>query len=102
MAKASSYSLSHVLQAGIASLVLFWSGFFTMDFMLSGLYTWPRASRVIIMTFAVIILSYEFVYKEQRARAPMNGASHLKVVFYFCLLPYMVGTLALLGLVNLQ
>jgi len=101
-AKASPSFLSHVLQTGIASLVLFWSGFFTTDFLLSGLYTWPRASRVIILTLAVIILSYEFVYKEQRARAPMIGTSHLKVIFYFCLLPYMAGTLALLGLVNLQ
>lgn len=72
-----------------------------MDFLLSGIYTWPRASRVVTLTCAVIILAYEFIYKEHQIRySAITGMVPLKVVFYSCMIPYMLGSLALLALIN--
>ncbi len=94
----------------IAPLVLLCSGFFTADFLLSGLYTWPRTSRVLVLTLTVAILSYEFVYKEQRARqadlsdeltGARAGDRALKALLYSCMIPYGVGVLSLLMLARL-
>lgn len=86
----------------VAPLVLFSSGFFSADFLLSGLYTWPRTSRVVVLTLTVAILSYEFVYKEQRARyATLPGDRPLKALVYSCMIPYAMGALALLALARL-
>jgi hypothetical protein len=86
----------------LAPLVLLMSGFFTMDFLLSGLYTWPRTSKAVALTLTVAILSYEFVYKEQRAiRAEAGSTRPLKAVLYSCLIPYGIGILALLALVRM-
>jgi hypothetical protein len=83
---------------GLAPLILLLSGFFTADFLLSGAYTWPRTSRVLVLTITVAILSYEFVYKEQAARGMVHP---LKALLYSCLVPYGVGVLALAALVQL-
>ncbi len=81
----------------LAVLLCAWSGFFTIDFVLSGIYTWPRVSRAIALICATFILSYEFIYKEHRARhLAFTGIAPVKVVWYFCVLPYMAGTVALL------
>ncbi len=94
--------LSAIVNLGLAVLLSAWSGFFTMDFLLSGIYTWPRSSRVVTLTAAVIILVYEFIYKEHQARhAAVTGISPLKLVVYTCMIPYMLGTLVLLALINL-
>ena len=86
----------------IAPLVLFFSGFFTADFVLSGLYTWPRTSRVLVLTVTIAVLAYEFVYKEQRGRSSgFSDARAIKAVVYSCALPYGIGALALLGLARL-
>lgn len=83
----------------IAPLALFFSGFHIMDFLLSGAYSWPRTSRIIILTFAVIILSYEFVYKEYYSHAAAAAKNMgLKVVLASCVIPFMVGSLALVFL----
>ena len=94
--------LSAIVTLVLAVLLSAWSGFFTMDFLLSGIYTWPRSSRVVTLTCAVIILVYEFIYKEHQARhAAVTGIAPLKMVVYTCMIPYMLGTLALLALINL-
>lgn len=83
----------------LAPLLLFSSGFFTADFLVSGVYTWPRSSRVLVLTLTVLILSYEFVYKEALLRHdPVNASSYraLKILFYACVVPYMAGTVILL------
>lgn len=83
----------------IAPLVLFVSGFFTADFLVSGQYTWPRSSRIVVLTLTILVLSYEFVYKEQRARDPGRSRDgSLRALLYSCAIPYVVGALALLGL----
>ena len=86
----------------IAPAVLFSSGFFTTDFLLSGLYTWPRTSKVLVLTVTVAILAYEFVYKEQRAHHPgLPIERHLKTLLYSCFIPYGLGGLSLLLLARL-
>jgi len=95
--KGNRLPLSAMLQLVLAVLLLTWSGFFTMDFLLSGVFTFPRTSRAFTLTFAVIILSYEFIYEEHRTRySSITGIPPLKVVLFSCMIPYMVGSLALL------
>ncbi|HKW86605.1 MAG TPA: hypothetical protein VJM82_06025 [Nitrospiraceae bacterium] len=86
----------------IAPLVLLSSGFFTADFLLSGVYTWPRTSRIIVLTITLVVLSYEFVYKEQcvRRSGPSNGRA-LNALLFSCVIPYTVGVLALVALARL-
>ena len=104
MVSRQSYS-TFFIRFIIAPLLGLFSGFHTMDFILGGLYTWPQMSRVIALTFAVMILGYEFVYKENREESSLqqSGLSRqgLKTVLYSCIFPYMIGVLALLSLVIL-
>ena len=74
-----------------------------MDFLLSGVYSWPRTSRILALTLAVIILSYEFVYKETIAQMP-KGAKKvgLKVLLSSCVIPFMLGSFALIFLLTLS
>ncbi len=86
----------------IAPLILFLSGFFTADFALSGVYTWPRTSRVLVLTVTIAVLTYEFVYKEQRALKPgAPGALAVKAILYSCALPYALGVAALVALARM-
>jgi hypothetical protein len=59
---------SEAIRLALAPLVLLFAGFFTANFIISGQYTWPRTSRTLALTLTILILSYEFVYKEQLAR----------------------------------
>ena len=45
-------------------------GFFTLDFILSGQYTWGRTMRTFVLSLSLLILAYEFVYRELQARYP--------------------------------
>jgi hypothetical protein len=83
----------------IAPLVFLFIGFFTADVLLSGVYTWPRTSRVLALTVTAIVLSYEFVFKEQRVRfGAVSNERPIKALIYSCLVPYGLGFLALVGL----
>lgn len=87
----------------IAPLALSFSGFHIMDFLLSGVYSWPRTSRILALTIAVIILSYEFVYKENNTQMPTpSGGLGRKVVLSSCVIPFLMGTLALVFLAALS
>jgi len=81
----------------LAPLILLFSGFFTANFIINGSYTWSQTSRTMALTLTVLILSREFVYKEQLSRnaAPSHAWS---VVFYSCALPYIIGALVMLAL----
>ena len=71
-----------------------------MDFLLSGIYTWPRQSRRGPPP-QFVILVYEFIYKEHQTRhAAITGTAPLRVVVYTCMIPYALGTMALLVLLN--
>lgn len=84
----------------IAPLILLSSGFFTADFIASGQFTWPRTSRVFVLTVTILVLSYEFVYKEQLARSASPDRA-LSSVLYSCVLPYVIGALVVVGLARL-
>lgn len=83
----------------IAPLLLSFSGFHTADFLLSGVYTWPRTSRIVVLTLAVLILSYEFVYKEPDG-VPFQRSHRrsMKMLMSACVLPYILGVAILLVL----
>ena len=81
----------------LAPLILLLSGFFTANFVISGQYTWPRTSRVLVLTLTVLILSYEFVYKEQLSRQVVPDRAK-SVLLYSCGVPYLVGWVLMLVL----
>jgi hypothetical protein len=81
----------------LAPLVLLFSGFFTADFIVSGSYTWPRTTRTLALTLTVLILSREFVFKEQLSRHATPGRAW-SALAYSCVLPYMIGVLVMLAL----
>jgi uncharacterized membrane protein len=81
----------------LAPLVLLFSGFFTANFVISGQYTWPRTSRALALTLTVVILCYEFVYKEQLSR--QVSPDRVKwILLYSCVIPYLVGWMLMLAL----
>lgn len=86
---------AETVRLALAPLILLFSGFFTANFIVSGQYTWPRTSRAVALTLTVLILSYEFVYKEQVARAIIPDRAR-KAVFYSCVIPYAAGVLIML------
>ena len=89
--------LTELIRLGLAPLILFLSGFLTAEFILANYYTWPRTSRALILTLTVAILSYEFVYKEQRAlRSDPTGRWAQHALVYSCVIPYAVGVSVLL------
>lgn len=88
---------AEAVRLGLAPLILLFSGFFTANFIFSGQYTWPRTSRTIALTITVLILSYEFVYKEQLAQAATPDRA-AKALFYSCVVPYAVGMLIMLAI----
>jgi hypothetical protein len=81
----------------LAPLILFFSGFFTANVLISGSYTWLRTSQTLALILTVLILSHEFVYKEQLSRhaTPRHAWSALT---YSCVLPYVIGVLMMLAL----
>ena len=87
----------NVVQFVLAPLVLLLSGYFTSNFLLSGHYTWARTTQVLALILTVLILSYEFVYKEQlsRTESPDRARSAL---LYSCAVPYMIGLLLMVAL----
>jgi hypothetical protein len=80
----------------LAPSVLWVSGFLTANFVVSGHYSWPQTSRVLILTATVLILSYEFVYKEQRSMNVSSGRAKA-AVFYSCVIPYVTGWAVMLA-----
>ena len=81
----------------LAPLILLLSGFFTANFIISGFYTWPGTSRTLALTLTVLILSREFVYKEQRSRNLVPDRAW-SAVLYSCALPYVIGVMVMLAL----
>ena len=88
---------SDVVRFVLAPLVLLFSGYFTANFILSGAYTWPQTSRALALTLIVLILSREFVYKEQLSRNESPGRAWSSVL-YSCALPYVVGVVVMVAL----
>ena len=72
-------------------------GFFTLDFVLSGQYTWGRTMRTFVLSLSLLILAYEFVYRELQARHPeWTGRRLLKSVLGYSVVPFFGGMALLL------
>jgi hypothetical protein len=88
---------AQVVRYGLAPTILGISGFFTANFLASGLYTWPRTSRILALSLTLIVLSYEFVYNEQRARTGSKEQAR-GALFSCCVIPYLIGMMLMLAL----
>ena len=88
---------SDVVRFILAPVILLLSGLFTTNFIISGYYTWPGTSRGLALTLIVLILSREFVYKEQLSRNESPGRAW-SAVFYSCVLPYVIGVVVMVAL----
>lgn len=88
---------AHGLRYVLAPTILGISGFSTANFFVSGQYGWPGTSRVLALSLTLLVLSYEFVYKEQIAAtgSPVQARS---VVLYACVIPYAVGAILMFAL----
>ena len=80
----------------MAPVILAVSGFFTANFLVSGQYSWPRTSRVLALTLTLLVLSYEFVYKEAATTGSDEEAR--RAVLYACVIPYAVGSILMFAL----
>lgn len=80
----------NLVRFALAPLILATSGFFTANFLISGQYTWSRTIRTLALMLTVVILSYEFVYKEQLARDEPPALAWFALL-YSCALPYVIG-----------
>lgn len=88
---------AHGIRYVLAPTILGLSGFFTTNFLVSGQYSWPRTSRVLALSLTLLVLSYEFVYKEQIA-ATGSGEQARSAVLYACVIPYAVGAILMFAL----
>ncbi len=88
---------SDLVRLILAPVILLLSGLFTANFLISGSYTWPRTSGTLALTLTVLILSREFVYKEQLSRNESPGRAW-SAVLYSCVLPYVIGVLVMVAL----
>jgi hypothetical protein len=92
-----------IIRLVVAPMLLLFSGFFTMDFVLSGAYSWPRTSRILALSLTLAILIYEFIYKEQQVRHPeYSFERRVKMLLYSCVIPYVAGACALIALARLS
>jgi uncharacterized membrane protein len=87
----------NLVQFVLAPLILLLSGYFTANVLFSGHYTWARTTQTLALTLTVLVLSREFVYKEQLSRneSPSRAWSAL---LYSCAVPYVIGVLVMLAL----
>jgi hypothetical protein len=72
-------------------------GFFILDFLLSGQYTWGRTLRTVVLSLSLLVLAYEFVYRDLQARRPdWTGRRLLKCVMAYSVFPFFGGMALLL------
>jgi hypothetical protein len=88
---------AQVVRYALAPAIFLFSGFFTANFFISGQYTWPRTSRALALTLTLLVLAYEFVYKEQRARTGSLDQAR-SALLYACAIPYLIGAAFMIAL----
>ncbi|TAL09500.1 MAG: hypothetical protein EPO02_09975 [Nitrospirae bacterium] len=72
-------------------------GFFTLDFLLSGQYTWGRTLRTFVLSLSLLVLAYEFVYRDLQASHPeWTERRLLKRVLGHAIIPFFGGMALLL------
>src|SRR5438128_12665626 len=76
-------------------------GFFILDFLLSGNYTWGRSLRTFVLFMSNLVLAYEFVFRDLQARFPdWPDQRHLRSVLTYSVFPFCVGMAALVLLLT--
>ena len=99
---ASNGRFASVVRLFVAPVLTAFGGFITADFLLHGVYTWPRTSRIFVLSLTLVVLTYEFIYKEQRLLYPEpTDGRPLKAVFSSCVAPYALGMALLFALARL-
>ena len=74
-------------------------GFFILDFLLSGHYTWGRTLRTFVLFMSNLVLAYEFVYRDLQARhTDWSDQRLLKSVLTYSVFPFCVGMAGLVVL----
>ena len=82
-------------------LLCAFSGFHMTSYLLVGQYTWPRTSRVLVLTLGTLVFVYEFIYKSQAPQfASAKRWSQGEWVIYTSVLPWVFGIGTLLMLVG--
>lgn len=72
-------------------------GFFILDFLLSGQYTWGRTLRTCTLSLSLLVLAYEFVYRDLQTRHPeWTGRRLLNHVLGYSVIPFFGGMALLL------
>ncbi len=93
--KLSTLFLYYVL----SPLLCAFSGFHLTSYLLVGLYTWPRTSRVLVLTFGTLIFVYEFIFKSQAPQFASGKVwSQGEWVLYTSVIPFACGVGALMTL----
>ena len=80
----------------LAPVLSAFSGFHTAGYILAGLYTWPRTSRVIVLTIGVLIFSYEFIFRNAHLPTANWRRSPFESVIYTSIIPYALGAIVLM------
>ena len=76
-------------------------GFFILDFLLIGNYTWGRSLRTFVLFMSNLVLAYEFVFRDLQARFPdWPDQRHLRSVLTYSVFPFCVGMAALVLLLT--
>jgi len=82
---------------GVVPIVNASGGFFTLDFLLSGQYTWGRTLRIFVLSLSLLVLAYEFVYRDLQTRHPeWTGRRLLNHVLGYAVIPFVSGMALLL------
>lgn len=80
----------------LSPLLCAFSGFHLTSYLLVGLYTWPRTSRVLVLIFGTCIFVYEFIFKSQAPQfASGKPRSQGEWVLWTSLIPFACGVGAL-------
>ena len=91
----SNQLFAKIIRYALAPVVLLLSGFFTANFLIVGQYTWPRTSRILALTLTLVVLSYEFVFKELRTQRDTPELARAGLL-YSCVIPYVIGMVIML------
>ena len=87
----------------LSPILCAFSGFHAASYLLTGLYTWPRTSRVLVLLAGMFIFSYEFIYRHE-GPALFSGKklSQNEWILYTCIIPYCLGagTLGILAVLS--
>jgi len=78
-------------------------GFFILEFLVTGEYTWGRTLRMFVLFLSNLILGYEFVYRELQTTHPDWTAGALrKSVMKYSVIPFSTGMAAALVLIMIR